>query len=54
MRRLVLGLSALVAAAAMATPASAHVWVEECYATIMVPCGICFDEAGVSDCVMIR
>ena len=54
MKRIVLGLAALAAAAATAAPASANpVWIETCYATIQVPCEVCYD-AVATGCIPIR
>jgi len=56
MKRIVLGLAALAAAAATAAPAVAEpVWIDTCYATVQMPCGLCYDvkPAGAS-CVALR
>lgn len=50
MKRIGLGVVALVAAAGLAQPASAHVWVERCYATVFYPCGVCVQEGPVYKC----
>ena len=50
MKRLVLGLSAVAAAAALAAPASAGVRVQYCYATAIYPCGVCVEEKLVYKC----
>lgn len=52
MKRIVLGLAALGAVAATAAPASAGVYVDYCYRTIVYPCAVCFD-GPVWTCVPI-
>lgn len=53
--RLALGVAALAAGAATVAPASANVWVPTCYATVQMPCGICYDVKPVgTDCLALR
>lgn len=54
MKRLLLGVAAVAAVVTTAAPASGHVTVEECYATVVIPCGVCVSEGPVNECVMLR
>ncbi len=52
-KRLSLAVAALAAGAALAAPAAAAnpVWVETCYATVQVPCAVCYRANGVTNCI---
>ena len=53
--RIALGIAALAAGAATATPASANVWVDTCYMTIVAPCGVCYDVDPLgTGCIALR
>lgn len=56
MKRIVLGVAALAAAAVTAAPATANpVWIDTCYATVQMPCGVCYDVKPVgTDCLALR